>query len=50
MGATKPIEITARLFGIAASIKVPAFAYLRGYDQDIGRNAERTVIFYYIDW
>ena len=35
---------------IAASIRVPAFAYLRGYDQDISRNAERAVIFYYIGW
>ncbi len=35
---------------IASSIRVPAFAYLRGYDQDIGRNAERAVNYYYIGW
>lgn len=40
---TPPIDI-------AASIKLPEFSYLRGYDQDMSRNADRAVNFYYIGW
>ena len=32
------------------SIRVPEFSYLRGYEQDIDRNAERMVNYYYIGW
>lgn len=32
------------------SIVVPEFAYLRGYDQDIAKNAERMVNYYFIGW
>ena len=35
---------------IAASVKVPAFSYLRGYDQEIARNADRVVNYLYIGW